>query len=44
MFGDDRIIGEPGLEPFLRYTSFKVRPAQHGLMLAVRFELLDETL
>ena len=41
--GDDRIIGDQqGLEPFPRYKKFGVKPVQHGLMLAFRFEVLDE--
>ncbi|HVZ88232.1 MAG TPA: porin, partial [Polyangia bacterium] len=42
--GDDRIIGDQqGLEPFLRYKKFGVRPIQNGLMLAARYEHLDES-
>lgn len=45
LLGDDTIIGDQqGLEPFLRYTTFKVRPVQDGLMLAARYEHLDENL
>jgi hypothetical protein len=43
LLGDDRIIGDQqGLEPFLRYKKFGVRPIQNGLMVAVRYEHLDE--
>jgi hypothetical protein len=42
--GDDRIIGDQqGLEPFPRFKKFGVKPPQHGLMLAFRFEYLDES-
>ncbi|HXJ20873.1 MAG TPA: porin [Polyangia bacterium] len=45
ILGDDTIIGDQqGLEPFLRYKKFGVKPVRHGLMVAVRFEHLDETL
>jgi hypothetical protein len=44
LLGDDRIIGDQqGLEPFLRYKKFGVRPIQDGLMVAARYEHLDET-
>ncbi len=43
LLGDDRIIGDQqGLEPFLRYKKFGVRPIQDGLMVAARYEHLDE--
>ncbi len=43
LLGDDRIIGDQqGLEPFLRYKKFGVRPIQNGLMVAARYEHLDE--
>jgi hypothetical protein len=43
LLGDDRIIGDQqGLEPFLRYKKFGVRPIQKGLMVAARYEHLDE--
>ena len=43
VMGDDRIIGDQqGLEPFLRYKKFGVRPIQDGLMIAARYEHLDE--
>ena len=43
LMGDDRIIGDQqGLEPFLRYKKFGVRPIQNGLMVAARYEHLDE--
>ena len=45
VIGDDRIIGDQqGLEPFTRYKKFGVKPVQDGLMLALRFEHLDEDL
>jgi hypothetical protein len=44
LMGDDRIIGDQqGLEPFLRYKKFGVRPIQDGLMVAFRYEHLDES-
>jgi hypothetical protein len=43
LLGDDRIIGDQqGLEPFLRWKKFGVRPIQDGLMVAFRYEHLDE--
>jgi hypothetical protein len=43
LLGDDRIIGDQqGLEPFLRWKKFGVRPIQKGLMVAARYEHLDE--
>lgn len=45
VLGDDTIIGDQqGLEPYLRYGGFKVRPPQDGVMLALRYEHLDESL
>jgi hypothetical protein len=44
VLGDDRIIGEPGMQMPTRYKKFSVKPPQHGLMLVARLELLDETL
>ncbi|HVU50045.1 MAG TPA: porin [Polyangia bacterium] len=44
VMGDDRIVGEPGMQMPTRYKKFGVKPPQHGLMLAARLELLDETL
>ena len=44
LLGDDRIIGDQqGLEPFLRWKKFGVRPIQDGLMVAFRYEHLDES-
>ena len=41
--GDDTIIGDQqGLEPFPRYKRFGVTPPRNGLMLALRFEYLNE--
>jgi phosphate-selective porin len=43
--GDDTIIGDQqGLEPFARYRKFGVKPVRNGLMFALRYEHLDETL
>jgi phosphate-selective porin len=42
--GDDRIIGDQqGLGAYPRFKKFGVKPPQHGVMLAFRFEYLDET-
>jgi hypothetical protein len=44
LVGDDRLIGDQqGLEPFLRWKRFGVRPIEDGLMVAVRYEHLDES-
>ena len=44
LLGDDRIIGDQqGLEPFARYGKFGVRPLRDGVMIALRYEHLDET-
>jgi phosphate-selective porin len=43
LMGDDRIIGDQqGLEPFTRLKKFGVRPIADGLMVALRYEHLDE--
>jgi phosphate-selective porin len=43
LLGDDRLIGDQqGLQPFLRQKKFGVRPIQNGLMVAARYEHLDE--
>jgi phosphate-selective porin len=45
VLGDDRIIGDQqGLEPFTRLKKFGVKPPQDGLMVAFRYEHLDEDL
>jgi phosphate-selective porin OprO and OprP len=44
VMGDDRIIGEPGMQMPTRYKKFGVKPPQHGLMIAARLEFLNETL
>jgi hypothetical protein len=44
LLGDDRIIGEPGMQMPTRYKKFGVKPPQSGLMVAARLELLDEKL
>jgi hypothetical protein len=40
--GDDRIIGEPGMQMPTRLKKFGVKPLEHGLMIAVRVDYLDE--
>jgi phosphate-selective porin len=42
--GDDRIIGEPGMQMPTRLKKFGVKAPQHGLMFAVRVDYLDEDL
>jgi hypothetical protein len=44
VMGDDRIIGEPGMQMPTRYKKFGVKPPVHGLMLAARIEIMDEHL
>ena len=45
LIGDDRIIGDQqAVGGFPRYARFGVRRIQNGLMLALRYEHLDETL
>jgi phosphate-selective porin len=45
LLGDDRIIGDQqGLGAFPRYQRFGVKPVQDGVMVAVRYEHLDEDL
>jgi len=45
LIGDDTIIGDQqGLEPFPRYGHFGVRPPRRGLMVAFRYERLEEAL
>ena len=41
--GDDRIIGEPGLQLPTRLKKFGVKPLEQGLMIALRIDYLDET-
>jgi hypothetical protein len=41
--GDDRIIGDPGLQLPPRFKKFGVKPPQQGLMVALRLDYLDET-
>jgi hypothetical protein len=44
LMGNDRIIGDQqGLEPFTRWKKFGVRPIEDGLMVAFRYEHLDES-
>ena len=42
--GDDRIVGEPGMQMPTRLKKFGVKPPQQGVMIATRLELLDEKL
>ena len=42
--GDDRIIGEPGMQMPTRLKKFAVKPPQHGLMFAARLDMLNEDL
>jgi hypothetical protein len=42
--GDDRIIGEPGMQMPTRFKKFGVKPPVHGLMFAFRWEMLNEDL
>jgi hypothetical protein len=45
LIGDDRIIGDQqSVGGFPRYAKFGARRIQNGLMLALRYEHLDETL
>jgi phosphate-selective porin len=45
VFGDDRIIGDQqGIQPYTRFKKFGVKPPQRGLMIATRFEYLNEKL
>ena len=44
MLGDDRIIGEPGMQMPTRYNKFGVKAPQNGLMLAARVDYLNETI
>ncbi len=45
LLGDDRIVGDQqGVGGFPRYKKFGVRRIENGLMLAIRYEHLDETL
>jgi len=43
VIGDDKIVGDPGLQLPTRFKKFGVKPAQPGLMIAARFERLSET-
>jgi phosphate-selective porin len=43
VLGDDRIIGDPGLQLPPRFKKFGVKPPQQGLMVALRLDLLNET-
>jgi len=43
VLGDDKIIGDQqGLEPYTRFKKFGVSAPRNGLMLAARFEYLNE--
>lgn len=44
VLGDDRIVGEPGLELPYRLSKRADPPPDHGLMIALRLDDLDETL
>jgi hypothetical protein len=44
VMGDDRIVGEPGLQLPTRFKKFGVKAPQHGLMLLFRWEQLNEDL
>jgi hypothetical protein len=45
LFGDDRIIGDiQGIQPYTRIKKFGVKPPQKGLMLALKFGYLNETI
>ncbi|HEX4404848.1 MAG TPA: porin [Polyangia bacterium] len=41
VLGDDRIVGEPGMQMPTRLKKFGVKPPQQGVMIATRLELLD---
>ncbi|HXI55541.1 MAG TPA: porin [Polyangia bacterium] len=41
--GDDRIVGEPGLQTPGRFGKFGVKPPDNGLQLALKIDYLDET-
>ena len=41
--GDDRIIGEPGMQMPTRLKKFGIKPLEQGLMIAARVDYLDET-
>ena len=43
VLGDDKIVGDPGLQLPTRFKKFGVKPPQPGLMIAARFERLNET-
>lgn len=42
--GDDRIIGEPGLQMPSRLKKFKASNPRHGLMIAARIDNLNQTI
>ena len=44
VLGDDRIIGDPGLQMPTRLRKFKVATPRHGLMLAARLDNLKQTI
>jgi phosphate-selective porin len=45
VLGDDRIVGDQqGIEPQGRFKKFGVKPVQDGVMIAFRYEHLDEKL
>jgi phosphate-selective porin OprO and OprP len=44
VLGDDRIVGEPGMQMPTRLKKFGVKPPQQGVQIVTRLELLDEKL
>ena len=44
LIGDDRIIGEPGLQMPTRLKKFKTATPRHGLMIAARVDNLKQTI
>jgi hypothetical protein len=44
VLGDDRIIGEPGLQMPTRLKKFKTAAPRHGLMLTARVDNLNQTI
>jgi hypothetical protein len=42
--GDDRIIGEPGLQLPARFKKFGIKPPQTGLMFIAKIDYLTETI
>ncbi len=44
VLGDDRIVGEPGMQMPTRLKKFGVKPPQQGVQIVTRLELLDAKL